>query len=550
MTSFVLQVQTLLRDVTYDEMEAKFLSVVNSLMTAQDAKSLAGWGIVWGDRSQNSPLTSVDIEKISQVTLAAGGKFSYVTLEPHIGRAEAQNSLAGLASDENFLLFLDHDIVVAPDTIHRMIQSLRPQVGIVDARCIPIEKTKLFDHETGSTPWAWGGCLLASAAVFQEVGGFDENILPDEGGDIDLSQRIRLAGHDVVHQPSARAFCGDRFGPEMDLLADERKQTANSDSAHSAHRPKAPFLSVVIRTQGNRLELLGDALVCLAGQTSGNFEIIIVQHSTVDDAGVRALVESQAPFLRDRIGVRAVVGGKRGVPLNVGIAAATGLYVAFFDDDDLVSTGWVESFLAGAALSPGAVQRSQVATLRSKPTMWPGNPNQGFESVGTPVAEYARSFSQVDHLLVSHTPFMSLAFPRDLFGEGKITFDETLWVCEDWDVLLQASSVAGVNDVDELTAFYRRWSGLDNSYTEHHAEQWRESEARVVDRIRSHPFALHGMAVDRIRELLMEETELHAARQLLAEQGLVLGSMSWKVTAPLRWTKALLSKAMGTSKNS
>lgn len=574
MTPFNIQVQSVFCDVTFDEVETRLLSVIHSLTVARDAESVLAWKIIWGDWSANPCFSSREIAKVASLVAAAGGTFTHTSFSSEVRPAEVHNALASAATLQTRLLFLDGGVVVAPDTILRMAQALQLNVALVDARCIPLEKIKDFDHETGSTPWAWGGCLLADAAAFNAVGGFDPSVFPGDSGDVDLSRRIRLAGHDVVHQPGARAFCGDRFGPDMELLGDEQGQPAILETTNlvvastqmsiaqrhgnvttaaqtqEADSATGPFLSVVIRTQGTRLELLGDVLVCLAGQTCQDFDVVIVQHSTENDVAVRGLIASQPLFLRKRISLHTAVGGKRAVPLNVGVASAKGAYITFFDDDDLVSAGWVESFQTGATVAPGAVQRSQVATLRSRPTTWPGIPQEGFVSIGIPVAEYARSFSQIDHLLVSHTPFMSLAFPRALFSPKGLVFDETLWVCEDWDILLQASSMAPVNDVDELTGFYRRWTGLRNSYSDHEALQWRESEAKVIGRIRSQPFTLRGDSVDRIRGLLELETELHSARQLLAEQGLVLGSMSWRVTAPLRWAKSFLAKVIGSARNS
>ena len=59
-----------------------------------------------------------------------------------------------------------------------------------------------------------------------------------------------------------------------------------------------------------------------------------------------------------RVHVHQVLDGGRARPLNVGLQRAAGRYVAFLDDDDLVTADWVEVFRRGALAKPGRVVRS------------------------------------------------------------------------------------------------------------------------------------------------------------------------------------------------
>lgn len=305
---------------------------------------------------------------------------------------------------------------------------------------------------------------------------------------------------------------------------------------------KQPFLSVVIRTQGKRIECLKDALLSLNAQSDQDFEVILVQHGPKVSKAVQDVIELQPESLKNKIRVIAVSGGKRAVPLNAGVEASQGEYLAFYDDDDLLFANWVEEFKKQLKATPGHVLRSQVATLQVQAATWSLTDDHGLRTSGWPHAEYAKSFSRVDHLLVNHSPFMGLAFPRTLFTEHGLTFDESLTVCEDWDFLLRASSIYPVADVNYLTALYRRWEGQETSYTVHDVEEWRASEEKVISKLSTSSVTLRGDDVSRIRQLLAEEQELHASRHIVETYRLMLNSLSWRITQPLRAIRSRIGK--------
>ena len=264
-----------------------------------------------------------------------------------------------------------------------------------------------------------------------------------------------------------------------------------------------PFLSVLLRTQGKRIEPLKDAMLCLAAQTLEDFELIVLEHNALpeDVDGVREVIDRQPPAFRSRIRHLVVEGGTRAKPLNEGIAAARGHYIAVYDDDDLIFANWVEEFRAAAHRGDGRLLRSTVATQSITPEIWPDG-SSGFRTGSWPAAEYPVQFHQLEHLLVNYSPFMSWAFPRSLFFTFGLRFDEELEVCEDWDMILRGSLLCGVEEIESLTAIYRRWEGGSSSYTIHNTGAWQKSEKRVLDRIDSSTLTLPPGSVERIRELI------------------------------------------------
>lgn len=270
-----------------------------------------------------------------------------------------------------------------------------------------------------------------------------------------------------------------------------------------------PFLTVLVRTQGRRLEPLKDALLCLAGQTVQDFEVIVLEHDATQEAAeqVRVIVSRLEPEFGSKVRILEVKGGTRAKPLNQGVMQAHGRYIAVFDDDDLVFANWVEEFLRTAGTDGDRLARAVVANQRVVPEIWPQG-QEGFRTGSWPNAEYPKEFDLLQHMLVNYSPFMSWAFPRALFFTYGMRFDETLTVCEDWDVILRGSLLCGVDDVPALTAIYRRWEGGESSYTIHDTDSWRASEQTVIDRINDHVIMMPIGSFEAMRRMVLYNTAL------------------------------------------
>jgi hypothetical protein len=284
----------------------------------------------------------------------------------------------------------------------------------------------------------------------------------------------------------------------------------------SADDPNSrPFLSVLLRTQGTRIEPFKDALLCLQAQTDQDFEVIVLAHDAEpsDAVRVRDATDNVAPALAARMTLLEVSGGTRSRPLNAGLAAARGHYVAVYDDDDLLFANWVEEFHRAAGKSRGRLLRATTANQKVRPETWRGG-QSGFRAISWPAAEYPKAFEQLKHLVVNYSPFMTWAFPRSLFFTYGVRFDEELSVCEDWDVILRGSLLCGVDDVPALTSLYRRWEGGESSYTAHSVEKWRESEQRVIDRIDRSVYMMPPGSMRSSREMVVRDLALVRYRSL------------------------------------
>lgn len=232
-----------------------------------------------------------------------------------------------------------------------------------------------------------------------------------------------------------------------------------------------PFLSVLVRTRGDRASSLLDVMLCLSAQSDPDLEVVLAVHhplaaELVDE--VRRDVLTECPGLEARLVVVAVTEGGPSRPLNVAAEVSTGRYLAVLDDDDLVLADWVEAFREGAERAPGRVVRAVVV---DQAVQWEPDPAgvRHLVAAGRHVAAYPARFSMTEHVAGGATPVHGFAFPRGvLFGLDR-RFDEEMSVHEDWDFETRAVQLLGVISVERVTSVYRRHHA-DDSLAEHPAE--------------------------------------------------------------------------------
>lgn len=184
---------------------------------------------------------------------------------------------------------------------------------------------------------------------------------------------------------------------------------------------KRPKVSVVIPVF-NRAGLIGRALDSVLAQTLADYEIIVVDDASTD--GSAAFVEQR--YVDKLKLIRNERNRGAGAARNLGVAAASGHYVAFLDSDD--------------AWEPAKLDL-QVATLDSASGgffacscdyfLWHGQQQSLVRNGLTPVK------FRTDILFgCSISPGSTLMVRRDVF-EKVGPFNESLRRLEDWDWLLR-----------------------------------------------------------------------------------------------------------------
>jgi hypothetical protein len=253
-----------------------------------------------------------------------------------------------------------------------------------------------------------------------------------------------------------------------------------------------PFLSVLTRSQGTRPSMLAEALTCLAAQTLEDIEVVVLVPG--DDPGAlqssEAVVRSFEEGFVARVRVEQVTSDSRSATLNAGLELAHGRYVAFLDEGDLVTGDWAQRFAEGAEGAPGKLVRS-VCDVRHVRRPAPEEEAMGAVPVTLtkPLAEFGERFDAISHLAVNTTPLSSVALPRSLVTEFHLRFDEQLAVGEDWDFLVRAALVVGVEDTGHVTSIHQRWTD-EAAAMPVPSEAWEAAHAKMLSSLDAAPLLL------------------------------------------------------------
>jgi glycosyltransferase involved in cell wall biosynthesis len=305
-------------------------------------------------------------------------------------------------------------------------------------------------------------------------------------------------------------FCGMLQNKDPLYISDYEKIVNEEAACESAARP---FLSVIMRTQGKRPEMLREALLCLAAQKDQDFETVLIGHKMNDEqtAAVKEIVEEQPCFLREKIRFFPLDHGTRTTPLNFGSAHARGEYAAVFDDDDLVTDNWVSVFHEAAKESPGMLIHAGVCSQQWM-TLSAVSDKGGLKAAGDAVPEYTEPFEMLKQLRDNRCPVIGMAFPLYLFRKFGIIYDESLVVREDWDYIMRCSFIAGVKDVSEATSVYRKWENAESSAVVHNEKAWNENYITILEKFKGLPFFMlsgteKAMPLERMNEIKGDWTD-------------------------------------------
>ena len=300
-----------------------------------------------------------------------------------------------------------------------------------------------------------------------------------------------------------------------------------------------PSFTVIVRTQGNRPNSLAEALASLAAQTHHPFDVIVTVHDDNSETATRVESGARETSMPDAARFVAVSGGGRSRPLNVGLAEATGDYVCFLDDDDLAMPDWLAAFARALSNNPGAIVRS---VTQSQAWTTDGGV-EPVRSVGPIDRPFAPVFDLLAHFSHNETPICSVAIPRDLLHSAGITFDESLPVYEDWDLLMRVAMLAGVVSIPNETSLYRRLDN-GNADTAEAGSIWEEAHARVLDRLSAAPLVLPVGDARRLASAHFDvdggsrhDRELVEARQEIDEL----------TKSPVRWVAQFTRRATGAA---
>jgi LmbE family N-acetylglucosaminyl deacetylase len=424
----------------------------------------------------------------------------------------------------------DHRATFA--ALHRFLGSLRPGTG--------------GGGERSSEPDAAAALSGLRILLYEVNQPAYPDLLVDVGGcEPVLRQAMACYASQEERHPYLGAALGLRrfrtlsLGPEVSL-AEAYRQLAVDDFVtrspaqllrHLGGEPvllevrEGPHVSVIVRTR-DRPQLLAEALASLAGGEYRRATVVLV-----NDGGAPPPVPAGLSLPVVRVDLPEPRG--RAAAAAAGVAAATGDYVAFLDDDDLAAPEHLATLAAmvGGAGVRVAYTDAAVAVYELDAEGWVCRERR---------LPYSRDFDPDLLLLDNYIPFNTLLIERRLLDEVGPP-DPSLPFFEDWDLLIRLAALAPFHHLARVTCEYRHFRGpMSHVFGErprqradflavkarvlakHAARLTPEALARAVDLLRGELVAEREAAAAgerRLRAMRAESAELaRAHRELSAER--------------------------------
>jgi glycosyltransferase involved in cell wall biosynthesis len=310
---------------------------------------------------------------------------------------------------------------------------------------------------------------------------------------------------------------------------------------------KRPLLSVLVRTQAIRLELLTECLYSIYAQDCDfeDYEVLIALQSSpesehpgeIEDPLLVTLQNFLANFpqeLVERIRIVRTYGDGNAQPTNPLIEAAYGDYLLFLDDDDLILDGCFETYIKGileygkeapilhtfSIIRKVKICNWQVLTgLSQKQTS-----NEDRVGLKANSAKFDDLFNDKDMLPRTYpytaynierpwsTPYKpvynhydnqlpptSYAFPRLLVEQTKFRFREEFIVFNDWEFLMRCTSILKVITLPVITSCVNIRNNNSQTMTNSSmASTWKYYYDRVKQLKTRQPLILDGSAAAEI----------------------------------------------------
>ncbi|MEC0245087.1 glycosyltransferase [Paenibacillus chitinolyticus] len=201
-----------IQSVLYNNKQDRIVKSIESLIRAADFAIHDGIfskiSLNYGDGSSIPIFSEAEISQLNH-QFGEYIDIHYNFFNSNLGSARGHNRIASNCTSE-YILIMNPDILMAPDTILNLYKPFSffktNNIGIVEARQLPIEHPKLYNVHTGETSWASTACAMVPSFIFEEVKGFDAETFFLYCDDVDFSWRVRLHGYQIIHQPSAVIF--------------------------------------------------------------------------------------------------------------------------------------------------------------------------------------------------------------------------------------------------------------------------------------------------------------------------------------------------------
>jgi hypothetical protein len=244
------------------------------------------------------------------------------------------------------------------------------------------------------------------------------------------------------------------------------------------------MLSIITRAGIDAEPGIFDLALCVATQSDLDFEWILVVRPGFDyDSSQLKHRINSTKVLKDRTKVFFGPSHSRGQLLNIASSHAKGTHLVVLDDDDLITSNYVEVFNS-AAKQHGQVAIRTLGALKyvSDCERFPGD----LSSVSKCQFQWNPNWDAAEHLLSNHTPCMIIAFPLKIIRKFGLEWDPNLVAVEDWDFLLKVIRKSRVVQIIKATSIYRQSAAGSRSLLMTSGGAWKQSELEVRGKIPSY----------------------------------------------------------------
>lgn len=222
-----------------------------------------------------------------------------------------------------------------------------------------------------------------------------------------------------------------------------------------------PLVSVITRTYKGREYFLREALSSIVNQTHANMEVVVVE-----DGGttMKPLVEEFELHCKDVTFIYKALPKKgRCYSGNQGLSLATGKYLMFLDDDDLLFCDHIETAVCelehDSRLSAVYALSWDVETKLNGTTV-----DQGYIEMSHSTSDILRQ--EFDRKLLQHHNYISIqsiVFQKELYLKHG-GFDESLDNLEDWNLWVKYSSNSTFKLINKTTSMFRTpWNVVEKA---------------------------------------------------------------------------------------
>jgi glycosyltransferase involved in cell wall biosynthesis len=287
----------------------------------------------------------------------------------------------------------------------------------------------------------------------------------------------------------------------------------------NANPSPEPFLSILMRTLGNRLELLEEALDSIYAQENKDFEVLLTFPEQTEVRGkLTNIIAKFPPIFQEKIQLIPVDGKSRTAPLNTLMETAKGKYLSFLDDDDLLFPNHVQTLhLAVEEHGSGYIFQ----TFANKRCVTVAQPEQTYPyTVKAIEPKYTLPFNalaQQDH---NDVPNCCFAIPRQLVEQTTLRFDVQMELAEDWEFLNRAAQIFKIVTLPEVTAAINvRNNGSNTVENDTLQPLWHKFINLRLEKQADKPLFLEGKYAP---EISAREREVHLLREHSRERSELL----------------------------